>query len=96
MLMNGCSVEKTSKIMVGMGTVTGIALIVLGVLRIWGGLGGCIIGAWVLYSAYTLWRSLENGQVREHPLYENEKDSQGTAMSFQNNAPPKGPGPTYV
>jgi Zn-dependent protease len=80
----GVPANTAAKIMVVVGLVIGIGLVIVGALRVWLGLTGVIVGVFILFSTYQLWRSLEQNQVEQHPLYVNRKEGQGTSMYTYN------------
>jgi hypothetical protein len=84
LLVAGVPANTAAKIMVVVGLVIGIGLVIVGAFRIWLGLTGVIVGVFILFSTYQLWRSLEQNQVEQHPLYVNGKEGQGTSMYTYN------------
>ena len=79
-------VKTIAYINVGLSAAIGIAMIVLGAFRVWGGIIGIFIGVVVLASAVSLLKLARHGNAEQHPLFHARK----AAGAQQFSMPPQG------
>jgi hypothetical protein len=56
LLIRGFNPDTTCQMIMVTSAVSGVVMIVLGALRIWGGLFGVIVGVWILFSTFGLYK----------------------------------------
>jgi hypothetical protein len=69
LLIGGVSADMTANIVLFISAFIGAAMILAGVMRVWGSMMGIFIGIFILWSSWHLWQSIKDGQVEKHPMF---------------------------